>query len=392
MTIDSKRPIWLEGAIVQKVERLTEVAVLLTVRTVGWTVSLLALASAHPAVGEIEWPSRRTSADAQVMRLRRLFEGARVLSLRAKPDWFRLAVRRGDERRALLVVPGAMTVVEGEESSHEDVVTSDLSAASAFERHERELFAARKKALISAIDGQRKKLRRRVEAIEGDLAKIEGADTWKAQGTLIVTHLHAIPRGAKSAELDDWSTGEAVKIVIPLDPSKSAKENADALFHRAKRLEKGRAIAEGRRQEAERAIATLDRLREEALEADALEPLEARAKTLGIKPQKPGVRAREEERLPYVAYKSGERTIFVGRGAKDNDALTTKIAKPHDLWLHAKGWTGAHVIVPMQKNESPAPELLVDAAHLAAHFSDARGESSVEIQWTPRRYVRKPKG
>jgi predicted ribosome quality control (RQC) complex YloA/Tae2 family protein len=352
----------------------------------------LALASQHPAIGEVERPRGKLSADAQVMRMRRLLEGARVVSLRAKPGWFRLALRRGEERRALLVVPGAMTIVEGEESSEEGGVAVAPSAVDALERHLRELFAARKRALISAIDAQRKKLRRRVEAIEGDLAKIGGAEAWKAQGTLIVTHLHAIPRGAKSIELDDWSSGEAVKVVVPLDPSKSAKENADALFHRAKRLEKGRSIAEGRKRETEKSIATLDRLREEALAAESLDALEAKAKALGIKPQKPGKRAEEEERLPYLAFKSEERAIYVGRGAKDNDALTTKVAKPHDLWLHAKGWTGAHVIVPMKKNETPSPDLLIDAAHLAAHFSDARGESVVEIQWTPRRYVRKPKG
>jgi predicted ribosome quality control (RQC) complex YloA/Tae2 family protein len=88
----------------------------------------------------------------------------------------------------------------------------------------------------------------------------------------------------------------------------------------------------------------------------------------------------------------GERTILVGRGAKDNDALVTKVARPHDVWLHAKGRTGAHVVVPLSKEESIPTELLVDAAHLAAHFSDARGETVVEVQWTPRKYVRKPKG
>jgi predicted ribosome quality control (RQC) complex YloA/Tae2 family protein len=97
-------------------------------------------------------------------------------------------------------------------------------------------------------------------------------------------------------------------------------------------------------------------------------------------------------RVPYNVYLSGERRILVGRGAADNDALTTKTARPHDLWLHAKSIHGAHVVVPLAKGESCPSDLLVDAAHLAAHFSDARGEKVVEIQHTTRRYVRKPKG
>ncbi|HEX4446537.1 MAG TPA: NFACT RNA binding domain-containing protein, partial [Polyangiaceae bacterium] len=84
--------------------------------------------------------------------------------------------------------------------------------------------------------------------------------------------------------------------------------------------------------------------------------------------------------------------ILVGRGAADNDALTLRVARAHDLWLHAKEHTGAHVIVALDRGASCPPELLVEAAHLAAHFSDARDETIVDVQYTPRRYVRKPRG
>ena len=92
----------------------------------------------------------------------------------------------------------------------------------------------------------------------------------------------------------------------------------------------------------------------------------------------------------FVA-RSGKK-ILVGKGAADNDTLTLKIAKPHDLWLHAKDRTGAHVIVPLVKAQTCPAEDLVDAAHLAAHFSDARDEKAVDVQYTPKRYLRKPKG
>ena len=80
---------------------------------------------------------------------------------------------------------------------------------------------------------------------------------------------------------------------------------------------------------------------------------------------------------PYRTYlsASGAR-ILVGRAAEKNDALTFHVARPHDLWLHAKNRTGSHVIVPLEKNGSCPGDVLVDAAHLAAHFSEARGEAS----------------
>ncbi|MEJ7732655.1 MAG: NFACT RNA binding domain-containing protein [Polyangiaceae bacterium] len=86
---------------------------------------------------------------------------------------------------------------------------------------------------------------------------------------------------------------------------------------------------------------------------------------------------------------SGERTILVGRGGADNDALTTRHARPHDLWLHAKSRKGAHVVVPLDKGESCPPELLADAATRAAHFSDSRGEAASEVQYAERRHIRK---
>ena len=103
--------------------------------------------------------------------------------------------------------------------------------------------------------------------------------------------------------------------------------------------------------------------------------------------------AREPVRQPYRSFvgHAGAR-ILVGRGGADNDALTLHVARPHDLWLHAKGRAGAHVIVPLEKGRDCPAELLVDAAHLAAHFSDAREETVVEVQHTPRRHLRKPKG
>jgi predicted ribosome quality control (RQC) complex YloA/Tae2 family protein len=98
-------------------------------------------------------------------------------------------------------------------------------------------------------------------------------------------------------------------------------------------------------------------------------------------------------RIPFrtFAARSGKK-ILVGKGAAENDTLTLKVARPHDLWLHAKDRTGAHVVVPLDKGQTCPAEDLVDAAHLAAHFSDARDEKAVDVQYTPRRYLRKPKG
>ena len=137
---------------------------------------------------------------------------------------------------------------------------------------------------------------------------------------------------------------------------------------------------------------TLAALRADIAVAQTLADLAALALRLPRGPT--GARDRgpdPRERSPYRRYVSCDHAVLVGRGAADNDVLTTKIARPHDLWLHAKGVTGAHVVVPLQKGEAILADLLVDAAHLAAHFSDARGETIVEVMYVHRRYVRKPR-
>jgi predicted ribosome quality control (RQC) complex YloA/Tae2 family protein len=133
----------------------------------------------------------------------------------------------------------------------------------------------------------------------------------------------------------------------------------------------------------------------EAVTADALAGWLGAARALGVRDQEaaPGRgRAKEAPRVPYTEYAGwGGGRILVGRGAADNDALTLRVAKPHDVWMHARGVAGAHVVVPLARGAQCPQGLLLDAATLAAHHSDARGADFVEVTWTERRYVRKPR-
>jgi predicted ribosome quality control (RQC) complex YloA/Tae2 family protein len=107
----------------------------------------------------------------------------------------------------------------------------------------------------------------------------------------------------------------------------------------------------------------------------------------------PSAAASQSQRKPYREFRgSKDRAILVGKGASDNDVLTREHARPQDLWLHARDVSGAHVVVPLERNEVCPEELLLDAAHLAAHFSSARGETQLEVSYTGKRYVRKPRG
>jgi predicted ribosome quality control (RQC) complex YloA/Tae2 family protein len=96
---------------------------------------------------------------------------------------------------------------------------------------------------------------------------------------------------------------------------------------------------------------------------------------------------------PYRAYRSSTGAlILVGRGSDRNDELTFKVARGNDLWLHTRDVPGAHVVVPTASlgGKPVDGETLLDAATLAAHHSNARGEAQVDVSYVLRKHVRKP--
>lgn len=257
--------------------------------------------------------------------------------------------------------------------------------------------------LLSAVKKARVKIARRRLAVEKDLAAMAKAEDMLLSAQWLLPVAQGAKRGAKELVATDWAHDPPRELRVPLDPARGAREQIEAMFKRARRLRAGRAIAEPRRAQAkaqEDALADITEHATAATTLAALTELAARARTLApkdfsLEEAREGAapaRAAEHERghRTYTA-QDGSR-ILVGRTSQENDALTFKLARPHDLWLHAKGRRGAHVVVPRDRGQGVPQELLVDAAHLAAHFSEARDEAVVDVEYTQRKFLKKPKG
>ncbi|WP_437685862.1 NFACT RNA binding domain-containing protein [Sorangium sp. So ce176] len=328
--------------------------------------------------------------------------------------------RRGEAR--LLDAAGGLILrwpPQGGDPPAEVAYPADPFAAGAalVEASDAAAAAQEKAALARAVKARRAALERRAEAVRGDLGRLGSVARLQKTGQLLLAQGARVPRGAARALLDDWETGGTIEVA--LDPARPAKAQAEAFFAKARRYQRGEAVMRARLAETERALEAVAALAAEVAAAEArpeaLDPLAQRARSLGVsRAELAGVGAaggagepgasgahgargaragRAAPRLPFHAYRSASgAAILVGRGAADNDALTTKHARPHDLWLHAKGVAGSHVIVPLPKGASCPADVLVDAATLAAHFSDARGEAVCEVSYVQRRHVRKPRG
>jgi predicted ribosome quality control (RQC) complex YloA/Tae2 family protein len=86
--------------------------------------------------------------------------------------------------------------------------------------------------------------------------------------------------------------------------------------------------------------------------------------------------------------------ILVGKGARENDRLTFREAAPNDLWLHASGYAGSHVVVRNPERLSQLPREVVEcAAQLAAYHSKAReARGKIDVHLCRAADVRKPRG
>jgi predicted ribosome quality control (RQC) complex YloA/Tae2 family protein len=341
-----------------------------------------------------------------------LSDAARAAVKDAAAAWSKPGEARGRAvAEAALATLGEWVDGEVDATARGELVARGGRIAEAIARSEA---GGKREALARALARATARVERRAAAVRGDLERAGGAEAMAARARLFVAEAARAPRGATRLVAVDWESGEAREVELKLDPARGAQDQVEAIFTRARRLKEGARIGRERLADAERTVGALAAVREALADApdDALDGLVARARAAAPRDFKAasgaataagdaaqrggaaGRRARAQRPLPpYRTFlaASGAR-ILVGRGAERNDALTFHVARPHDLWLHAKSRAGAHVIVPLEKNASCPAEALVDAAHLAAHFSEARDEELVEIQHTPRRYLRKPRG
>jgi predicted ribosome quality control (RQC) complex YloA/Tae2 family protein len=193
-----------------------------------------------------------------------------------------------------------------------------------------------------------------------------------------------------------------------LDPARPVIHQAQSLYDKARRLDAGRTIAERRHAEASAAVRSLTEI-EARLQAltpttaasdEVLAGIHTDLQQLGALP-KPKVAPAAKQRAPAIPRAENYRRfvsaegyqILVGRDNEQNDRLTLRTANGNDLWLHVGGGrAGSHVVIRLPKQKTASLETLLDAAALAVHFSKARGEARIDVVYTHKKHVRKPKG
>jgi predicted ribosome quality control (RQC) complex YloA/Tae2 family protein len=260
------------------------------------------------------------------------------------------------------------------------------------------------------------RLRTRRAKLAAESLEFSRADELRRMGELLVAHRGDAPRGTTEVTLPDYANGPEATISIPLDPALGAAANAERLFKSARRGRRGAIRVAARMAETEKELGQVHAWSQRVAEARNLDDLEIVQKEMegvphllgpqdreslgeGKRPRQSGggpgaarQRDRGADRQLRRFVSSEGFTILVGRDTEGNDYLTQQVARPHDLWLHVQGHSGSHVVVQVPNRSASIPRpTLIQAAQLAAYYSQARDAGKVAVDYTLRKYVRKPR-
>ncbi len=262
--------------------------------------------------------------------------------------------------------------------------------------------ARRLESLRQNLLGQLKRVLLARETALRDLTQAQDAaakaSSWQLRGELLLAFMRDVPSGAKLWETEDY---EGAPLRIALDPALTPKENAERYFDKARHAkERVGAVGEqrGRIEEERDALTALIAGVESAPRLEALEALREEAKARRWLNKQPDPTLKKEER-PYAGHRireilaPGGYSVLYGENAESNDYLTLRVAKPNDYWLHVRGSTSAHVVIQTQNRpEKVGLETLRYAAKIAVLQSPSKHAGYVPVDYTLKKYVRKPKG
>ena len=225
-----------------------------------------------------------------------------------------------------------------------------------------------------------KKIRLRQVSLQKRLVEISKYEQYEHFGHLIMNHLHELKKGDSEAHVLDYNDGQIKRIKLNLELT--PYENATRLYRKARnsRIENDQITAE----------LSDNLLKEKEIEATLIDMEK------GMIPEDQGqetlVSTKKTEGPSHRYFHFMGYRIYIGKNAINNDELTFGLAKKDDLWFHARGFSGSHVVIK-RKDRNPIPRPVINAAaQAAAWFSQGRREAFCPVAFAEKKFVRKPKG
>lgn len=276
------------------------------------------------------------------------------------------------------------------------------AAADAFygERPGEDLFGGGKAELRRLVGKALARLDKRLIQIAAEETKAQGAERQRELGDLLLANLHKLRRGLESITLEDWYAAPPAPVTIELDPALSPQQNAERYFQRQRKGKRALAHIARRRAETAAEREWLDGVAlalDEADDPGEIEALREELAAAGIRlpGQKTGRPQRKSSGPPTLrrAVTPGGYQLFWGKNNRSNDHVSRQLTTGRDLWFHAQGLPGCHLVLKRGERTGEIPETdVLFAAALAAGYSRGKDAPRVEVIVAAGSQVRKPAG
>jgi predicted ribosome quality control (RQC) complex YloA/Tae2 family protein len=283
----------------------------------------------------------------------------------------------------------------------------------------RDAMASVRNPLRKVLQTHFERCKRKSALLQQELSVSEEASRYRLQAELLLAHQHEVKQGQSNVVLQNFFENEAhpSEVTIPLDPRYDAVGNANRLFHKYHKLRRALALVPDQIEKNTTEQATVEQLLADLMLADTpaeVALVKAEVQSAGyIRGAKTSSSAIPGSRKQSHKIKGGKQkkakpappgggvplhiqgrdgfTILIGKNSRQNEEVTFHQASASDIWLHVRGVPGAHVIVKAGGRDIPR-STIEEAARLAAYYSQARGSTSVPVDYTLQRYVRHMKG
>lgn len=261
-----------------------------------------------------------------------------------------------------------------------------------FARAERDRVKQQAGDLENWLQAEINKLKLKLKKLDQDLKRAQNLDQYQLFGELLMANLYQFEKGAKSVTVENYYSETGDKITIPLSERKTPIENAQSYYAKYNKFKHALVKVEEQIQIATADIEYFELLAQQvqqASPADIEEIREELAEQGYMRLKKSKRRKKPVKPTPEKYVSSTGVPISIGKNNKQNDYLTFKIARKWETWLHTKDIPGSHVVI---HSDDPDEQTILEAATLAAYFSKARESSSVPVDYTEVKQVKKPSG
>jgi len=278
-------------------------------------------------------------------------------------------------------------------------VSEAISTFRALVRHEKTILHE-KEEIVKVLERERGYTERTLQKIQMEAEVSNRADHYEKFGKLLIANLHLIKKSDTTALAEDFVDRTNDLIEIPLDPHLTPAKNAERYFEKA---DKFRRAAEEQRQRTieltrkQKSISHLLTRMEDVVTADDLhrfaEENREELSKFGLKTKKSG-QLKKEEPLPFRVFTvAGGFQVWAGKSGENNDLLSTRHTAKNDLWFHARGVGGSHVVLKIGTGKGEVSKQAIEqAAAIAAYYSKMKNSKLVSVAMCEGKYVRKPKG